>query len=149
MIVLDNSTGWGEITIGDCCLRVSHLDDAVDKLLSAALTACDNVYKIPAKFDAEGYEYTLYMMPKQTIIHVDDDVNGEYYVVADKGVLDYGMDLINYVRENIELCVMFPCSAYHMSDLQKEEKISKFLLACDLIEQKIRKAKYPYENLFN
>ena len=149
MIKLNATTGWGEITIGDCCLRVSYLDDVVDKLLSAALTAFDNVYKIPVKFDAEGYEYTLYMMPKQTVVHIDDDVNGEYFVVADKGVLDYGQELIDYVRKNIALCVMFPYSAYNMSALQREEKTSKFLLTCDLIEQKLKKWRHPYADLFN
>lgn len=149
MIELNAAAGWGEITIGDCCLRVSYLDDVINKLLSAALTAFDNVYKIPAKFDAEGYEYTMYMMPRQTVVHIDDDVNGEYFVVADKGVLDYGQELIDYVRKHIALCVMFPYSAYHMSELQIEERTSKFLLTCDLIEQKLKKWRQHYANLFN
>ena len=65
--------GWADITIGDWSDRCSYLTDVPFQLLEAMCRSCKNHEPVAAKFDAEGWEYTIIFDWLETHIIIEKD----------------------------------------------------------------------------
>lgn len=111
--------GWADITIGDWSDRCSYLTDVPFQLLEAMCRSCKNHEPVAAKFDAEGWEYTIIFDWLET--HIITEKDGFELKTVEINRDDLAKELVEDIRANVNEWASWD----DYGDMTKEERFNR------------------------